>query len=326
MTTRRTVAGAAALVLAATLLGACQPARPATGPGSKAAYIATSATTTDTGSGTAGTRAYTFVPNQLKGGSKAPVVVLLHGFQLLAPDIYQGLVDHLTRQGNIVVFPAYNKGGFGIVGDTDQNAMLARAVASTNAAVDALGAKADRSRVYLFGHSLGGLVASSWTAAGGVAPAGIVLANPSTDAGAGIPAFVRGLVTVTPIPWRTLAPQTTAPTVILTGAGDTIAPPAQATALHDVLTGAPSRAVYRLQGDAHQQPAIQADHMAPIQDQGIVPDAIMAAFGGDAEEDTADWRFYWSALDQLMAGDATPSFAMGAWGDGVAVLPVQQVR
>ncbi|CAN5595868.1 MAG: hypothetical protein ACR2JF_18590 [Iamia sp.] len=50
------------------------------GPGSKAAYIATSATETSTGSGTSGTRVWTFTPNVLKGGTKAPVVVVLHGF------------------------------------------------------------------------------------------------------------------------------------------------------------------------------------------------------------------------------------------------------
>jgi alpha-beta hydrolase superfamily lysophospholipase len=269
---------------------------------------------------------YTFVPNRLKGGTKAPVVVLLHGFQLLAPDIYDGLVEHLWRQGNIVIFPAYNKGGFGIVGDTDQNAMQARAIASTNSALAALGTKADRSKVYLFGHSLGGLVASTWTARGGVAPAGIVLANPSTAAGAGIPDFVAGLVSVTPIPWQSLAGATTAPTVILTGDGDTIAAPSESTALYDRLTSASARAVYQLRGDSTQSPPIQADHMAPIQDQGIVPTFIMNALGGDAEEDAADHRFYWSALDQLMAGDATPSFSMGAWQNGTPVKPVVQLR
>jgi pimeloyl-ACP methyl ester carboxylesterase len=321
-----TVAAVALALVAAGALSACQPARPTTGPGSKAGYIATTATRTDTGSGTAGTRVYTFVPNVLRGGTKAPVVVVLHGFELLAPDIYQGLIDHLNRQGNIVVFPAYNKGGFGIIGDTDQNAMLDRAIASTRSAITALGAKADTSKVYLFGHSLGGLIASTWTGRGGIAPKGIVLANPSTDSGAGIPDFVKGLVTVTPIAYQPLVPLTTAPVVILTGSADTIATPAQSTALYDRFTGAAARSVHELQADAHQQLPLQADHMAAIQQQGIVPDVIMDALGGDAEEDSADWRFYWSALDQLMAGTTTPTFSMGSWGDGVPLKPVVKLR
>lgn len=321
---RRRLVPVALVVTAAIVLAACQPPRPTTGPGSTASHIATRVTETDVGSGTAGTRVYTFVPNVLKGGTKAPVVVMLHGFQLLAPEIYQGHIDHLTRQGIIVIFPSYNKGGFGILGDTDQNAMAARAIASTTSALDALGSKADRSRVYLFGHSLGGLVAATWTGNGGPAPAGIVLANPSVSAGAGIPDFVP--VTVTPIPWATLAPATTAPTVILTGDRDTIAAPSESIALHNALTGAASRRVFQLQNDTTQSPAIQADHMAPIQRQGIVPDLIMNALGGDAEEDTADWRYYWAALDQLIAGNANPTFSMGAWQNGTQVKPVITLR
>ena len=320
----RRLAVLAVATTVAIVLAACQPPRPTTGPGSTERYIATSATTTDVGDGNAGTRVYTFVPNVLKGGAKAPVVVLLHGFELLAPDIYQGLIDHLTKQGIIVIFPAYNKGGFGLLDDSDQNAMQARAIASTTRALDALGTKADRSKVFLFGHSLGGLVAATWTGRGGPAPAGIVLANPSLSAGAGIPDFVP--VTVTPIPWASLAPATTAPTVILTGDKDTIAAPSEATTLSTALTGAASRHVYELQQDAAQQPAIQADHMAALQKPGIVPHWLMNALGGAAQADTADWRFYWSALDQLMAGDATPTFAMGNWTNGTAVKPVIQLR
>lgn len=241
---RRRTALAAIAIAAGLLATACQPARPDTGPGSKAGYIATRAAETDVGSGTQ--------------------------------------------------------------------------------AIDALGAKADRSKVYLFGHSLGGLIAATWAGRGGIAPAGIVLANPSTAAGAGVPDFVP--VTVTPIPWQSLAPATTAPTVILTGDGDTIAPPAEATALADALTGASRRGVWMLRGDRTQAPPIQADHMAPIQRQGIVPDLIMNALGGDAEEDTADWRFYWAALDQLMAGSAEPTFSMGTWGNGTPVKPVVRLR
>lgn len=57
-----------------------------------------------------------------------------------------------------------------------------------------------------------------------------------------------------------------------------------------------------------------------------VPDFIMNALGGDAEEDTADWRFYWSALDQLMAGETNPTFPMGSWQNGTAVKPVLKLR
>ena len=327
---RRRAVVTVAVVAVLVALAACGPVRPpgraASGPGSTAGYIATSVTETATGSGSSGTRVWTFTPDRLRGGTRAPVVVVLHGFQLLAPEIYGGLIDHLTRQGVIVVFPQFNKGGFGIIGDTDQNAMLARAIAATNGAIDALGTTADRSQVYLYGHSLGGLMAASWTARGGIAPRAVVAANPSTDAGSGIPAFVRPFVSLTPLPYRTLAPQTTAPTVILTGDHDTIAPPSQSLDLADALTGAASRPVLQLRADDHGTPAIEADHMAPIQSQGIVPDVLMDAFGGDAEDDVVDWRFYEAALDQVMAGTVVPTFDLGRWSDGVAVAPVVRLR
>jgi len=327
----RRIARWGAVVTAVVLIAACNlpatpPGRPTTGPGSDDHAISAPATATSVGDGDTGTRVWTYVPATLAEGTKAPVVVLLHGFELLAPEIYQGLIDHLTKQGVIVVFPQFNKGGFGILGDTDQNAMLDRAIAAVGVAFGQLGAKADRSRVYLFGHSLGGLLASVWTAKGGVAPAGIVLANPSTDAGSGIPDAIKGLVQLTPIAYAPLVPLTTAPTLVLTGDGDTIAPPAQSTGLYDLLTGAAARSVYELRGDSHGSPALTADHMASIQSQGIVPDVIMQAFGGVAHDDIADWRYYEAAIDQVLAGRTTFSFDMGSWSDGTPVTPVLRLR
>lgn len=84
--------------------------------------------------------------------------------------------------------------------------------------------------------------------------------------------------------------------------------------------------MYQLQNDTTEYPNLQADHMAPIQKQGIIPDFIMNALGGDAEETSADYRFYWAALDQLMAGNASPTFSMGNWGNGAALKPVVKLR
>ena len=324
-TTRRPV-GRLALGLAvagAILLAACTPVtppkRPSSGPGSTASYISSGATELSEGSGTSGTRVWWYVPKTLKGGSSAPVVVLLHGFMLLAPDIYRPMIDHYTRQGIIVIYPQFNKGGFDVLSDTDQNAMLTKAIAGTNLALSRLGAKADTSKLYLFGHSLGGLLASVWQGAGGPTPKGIVLANPSTDASVGMPDFVKGLVNITPIPYTSLVGATTAPTVVLTGDADTIAPSSQSVDLWNRIPSAAARSVFQARSDDHGKPALTADHMSPIQDSGIIPGWLMGTFGGDAEDDAMDWRFYESALDQMLAGTSVPTFDMGTWSDGVAV-------
>jgi hypothetical protein len=297
-----------------------QPGQPTSGPGGSGGYIASSVSRYETGSGSDGTRVWWFVPNRLRNGSSAPVVVYLHGFMLLAPDIYLGHINHLARQGYIVIYPQFNKGGLlGLLSDTDQRQMLRRAIDATNVALGRLGSLADRSQIHLFGHSLGGLMAGTWEGAGGPRPVSVTIANPSLNATASIPSFVRGLISITPIDHAALAPANRARTVILTGDADTIAAPSEALQLYAESTGAPTRSVFRATSDRRGEPPVVADHMAPIQDQGIVPDFMMQLFGGVGRQDTLDYRFYWAALDQNLSGVTTPSFSMGSWSDGVPV-------
>lgn len=304
-----------------------QPTQPADGPGGRSGYIASSITRYETESGSDGTRVWWFVPDRLKNGSSAPVVVYLHGFMLLAPDIYKGHIDHHARQGYIVVYPQFNKGGLtGLLTDNDQEKMLRRAIDATNVALARLGSKADRGRLHLFGHSLGGLMAGTWSGYGGPAPASVTIANPSLDTSASVPSFVRSFVRITPIDHQTAARANRARTVILTGDADTIAKPAEAVQFHDEMTNAPRRSVFQALSDRRGTPPIEADHMAPIQNSGLVPDFMMRLFGGVARTDTLDFRFYWSALDQNIAGVAEPVFTMGAWSDGVPVRSPIRLR
>ncbi|WP_208027303.1 alpha/beta hydrolase [Rhabdothermincola sediminis] len=297
-----------------------QPGQAATGFGSSQGYIATGATKYETGSGSAGTRVWWYVPNRLRNGTSAPVVVFLHGFMLLAPEIYQGHIDHLTRQGYIVIFPQFNKGGLlGLMTDTDQNQMLKRAIDATNVALARLGSAADRSKIHLYGHSLGGLMGASWLARGGVPIRSATLANPSLDAGAAIPSFVRSLVRITPIDIASTARSHTVRTIIITGDRDTIAKPAESLTLAGLMTAAPEKVVYQALSDSTGSPAIQADHMAPIQDDGWLPSFLAELFGGTGEQDTLDWRVYYAALDANIAGHDTVPFEMGTWSNGVPV-------
>ncbi|MEZ5141437.1 MAG: hypothetical protein R2726_02810 [Acidimicrobiales bacterium] len=302
------------------------PGQPATGYGSSQGYVATSATKHVTGDGYAGTRVWWYVPNRLQHGTTAPVVVFLHGFMLLAPEIYQGHIDHLTRQGYIVVFPQFNKGGIlGLLTDTDQNKMLQRAVDATNVALSRLGGIAERSNVHLYGHSLGGEMGEAWLGRGGVPVQSITLANPSLNAAASIPSFVRSLISITPIDHAAAAKATNVRTIVLTGDRDTIASPAESLQVYDELTAAPSKVVYQARSDSHGSPALVADHMAPIQDQGIVPDVLMQLFGGTGQQDALDWRYYYAALDANIAGATRVSFDLGTWSDGVPVASPMQL-
>lgn len=290
---------AAALLVAAAFLASCQPSRPTTGPGSTQNYIATSAQVTTSGAADANdnTKVTWYVPNVLKNGSSAPVVLFLHGFQAGDPALYIAHIQHLWHQGYIVVFPMYNTTN--AFTDLDQNVMVDRIVRNANAAFAAIGAAAELDHLFVYGHSAGAAFGSVYQHNSGRAIAGAVLAHPALDSG---PVPVSGIVLVD---WANEAPSTTGPVVILTGDQDTLAPPAASVTLHGYLTGAPSKIVWEALTDDHETPPIGTDHLQPL------------TIGGAA--DTMDWRYYWSALDQMLGDDATPAFDMGSWTSGTPV-------
>lgn len=322
----------AALMLCSVMAHAVsQPGQPTEGYGSTENYIASSAKERRTGpwwNPWGGVWCWYYEPNVLKGGNKAPVIVLLHGFAFLAPDIYDDTIDHFTRQGYIVLYPQINKGGIlGIASDTDQNAMAARAVDSVNDALNRLGSKADRDNVYIFGHSLGGLIGAVWQADPDAAPIkGMVLANPQTNSDQGLPSFVQSFVNITPIDWRPKVKQVDVPTLILTGAQDQLAYPEQAIDLANEMTGVPYVHVYQAQTDTTGSPIMNADHLAAINNSGFLPDFVMELLGGAADTDAIDYRFYWATMDALIDGQEFVDYDMGTWSNGQPVIPIELLQ
>lgn len=302
------------------------PPHPPSGFGSRANYICSSYTKLRSGSIWDGSLVTCFVPARLKSGNKAPVVVFLHGFLMVAPEIYQGLINHLVFQGNIVICPEANVGNpVKMMSDMDQNVFMQRAVSNANKGIALVGGKADLANLYVTGHSLGGLLGACWMGAGGARPKGIVLMNTNTDPSSGMPSFIQGIVKITPLDWKARAAATDVPIIILTGDQDSIAPASQSVQLYSAFVNAPSRVVYCLQGDDHGYWPLKADHNASMCDQGVVPSFLMNFMGGDAEVDAADSRFYWAAIDAMLTGQASCTFDMGAWSDGVPVKPVKQL-
>lgn len=338
---RRVLSGAAVAVVATTL-SACTlilpggtgsplpvlgPGQPTSGFGSPGT-VSAGATVGHAGSTTAGTYVWWYVPTTLLHGTSAPVVILLHGFELQAPQIYQGLIDHLTSEGNIVIYPQFNLGGLtGILQDTDQNAMESRAVAAVYAALAAIGSKADLTDVTLWGHSLGGELATCWMQAGGVPVQAITFADPSVNPGASLPSFLSSVLTITQVPWRSCAASLTVPVMIETAGDDTIAPPAaDPTSLYQALTHASSKVLYEAHTDHHGLPVLDANHMAPTQATGALPSFLAdLVLDGTGTQDTLDYRYYWAAFDAQLAGQSRAAFAMGAWTDGTPLPAVTQL-
>ncbi len=298
------------------------PGRQTSGFGSTANEICSTYTSGTFGSITDGTMTYYFIPSVLKNGTTAPVIIHLHGAMLIGPEIYWSYIKHLIYQGYIVIHPQFNKGYTGVLSDTNQYDMISRAVAGVNQALSIVGAKADTSKIYLWGHSTGGLIALCWEAAGGPAAYKKILANPNTDPNANASALQPS---ITALDFRTMAPATTCPVILMAGNTDTIAPLSQQCDAFSALTNSPSKVVYLLQEDTYGDADLLANHMASTTDTGIVPAFIMNIIGGKGVEDAVDYRYYWAAMDAALAGNNRATFDMGKWSDGRSVLPVKTI-
>jgi len=240
---------------------------------------------------------------------------------LIWPEIYWAFIKHIIYQGYIVIHPQFNKGYLGILSDTDQYEMLDRAIAGVNEALDRIGTQAETEHIVIWGHSLGGMLAMCWEAQGGPPAYKKVLANPNTD-----PNAAGGLQPdITALDYVAMAPASTCPVIIQATDHDTIAPVQQQIDAYNALINAPAKVLYKFQEDCYGSPNLEGDHMAPITDDGIIPSWAMNMFGGDGEEDSVDWRFYWAAMDAALAGNNTLTFNMGTWSNGTPVKPVLQV-
>lgn len=297
---------------------ATPPGQAESGFGSTQHYISSAHSAFVTGSRFDGTKVSWFVPDVLKNKASAPVVVLLHGKFFVDPAMYNGLIAHLTRQGYIVIFPQYEKETVGGVVAASHIDMMNKAITATRQTLDKLGSQADRNNLYVFGHSLGGLLAACWTGSDGPAPKGIMLAMP----------FIRdstGQVPVqpTPLPYASLIPKTTAPVLLVSGTSDKLTGTAQAREIYSLMS-ANSVAFHEAQSDAHGQPALEAIHMTPTQSSGALPALFWkTAADGAPTLDTLDYRVIFAGIDAVLGGQISTPFDMGQWSDGQPVSPVK---
>jgi len=307
------------------------PGIPATGYGSKAAYITDQFDEYRFGSAAQGNLTWYYVPRQLKYGDRAPVVVFLHGFSAVIPKFYETHIRHLISQGNIVIFPQFQKTsllGFlqeaGLFAPADQNVWARRAVESVDQALAELGDLVQPDQIYLYGHSLGGLIALAWQAQGGVIPAAAMLAHPQVNSQEGIPSFVQTFIRIIEIPWRDYAGEIRFPVVILNGDVDTIATVEQSREILSRLQSAPSKELYIARRDCYGYPCLVPNHGAALDQIPPLPPHLQF-FSISAELDALDWRYYFAGLDALLDGWRTDlPFDPGYWSNGQPVLPPLQ--
>jgi dienelactone hydrolase len=298
---------------------ASPPGQADTGYGSTEHYITETYTRASVGNDTDGTRAWYFVPDKLKDTTTAPAVIFLHGYTAIAPETYYGHIEHLAKQGYIVIYPAYQRSDEkASTEDLDQTVMLTRAVASVDAALEKLGDKVDRDKLVAYGHSLGGLFAFCWQGAGGAPVRQIVMSHANMDPSTGIPAFVIDRVTLIDYTGPAYGPEVKVPVIMLWGNSDTdIAPLSQQQEAYELMVHAPSKVLYAAQSDGHGLPRLTAGHAAPIQ--------MLNELTGQSQQDALDYRCFYAALDAALDGQQQVPFDMGSWSDGTPVKKVERL-
>ncbi len=108
-----------------------------------------------------GPRSYWLFEPDRPRPEKAPVVVFLHGWFAVNPAFYGAWIDHLVRNGHIVIFPRYQNDITTMPQD-----FLPNAVAAIHDAMGVLSqdgvhhVRADSSRFALIGHSAGANLAA----------------------------------------------------------------------------------------------------------------------------------------------------------------------
>jgi pimeloyl-ACP methyl ester carboxylesterase len=271
-----------------------------------------------------------FEPDQPKPEGRAPVVVFLHGWFAVNPGFYGAWINHLVRDGRIVIFPRYQND----VGTLPQD-FLANALEAIH---DALGVlhdgvghvRPDPARFALIGHSAGGNLAAQIAAAA---------ADPHAD----LP-LPQGLITVMPgeiIPMRepslSRIPATTLLMVVV-GEEDLVVGDLRGRQIFAEATAIPrSRKRFILfRSDRHGFPPLIAEHTAPT---GVHPRldngegifrALQLSFGEVNAFDRAGfWRMTDLTLDAAFNGKTLDDVTrdeerfrhLGFWSDGRKVTP-----
>lgn len=287
-------------------------------------------------------------------GGRQKAVIFLHGFALGASQIYRAHLEHLAKQGFWVFYPNYQTGfcsfpdnGFStvaelleeVVGDgiaDSQEKWLNNALTSVSGAYGQVGLGRDAAvDTYVYGHSLGGLFALSWPyyvkqqgLPAVLLPRQVLTADPIPTTAAGKPPGRLGTALAAvkaDVDICTTGTALTMPVAILHGNSDWVVPKAQWDDRFPCIA-TPHKRMYLSFTDRHGCPGHYANHEQATDDTSFFPPWLaLLALDGVGAVDTLDWRYVWSALDQIIRdgvrADAL-TFDLGSWSDGRAVKAI----
>ncbi len=312
-------------MLLAVFLAVSGPSQPEVGPGGKD-YPHRSYTTKKFGEDEKAF--WVFLPSDPKP-KEAPVILFLHGWLEVDPVGFGAWLSHLTRKGNIVIYPRYQKSPFHPRPD-----MFAEAVEATRKALEIvplLGVIPDTSRFAIVGHSIGGMmafcIASSWDSLGLPRPKAVMSVQ---GGGKPLPSFQ---------PER-IHPNTLL--VAIAGEDDFVVGSelSEQMILRAVQVPDTNKDFLIAMSDDRGFPPLYADHisaLAGLPGMGCCAASIITRFYGKsgANVDALDWYGWWKLFDGLCdaafygknkhyaLGGTPEQLFMGNWSDG---MPVKRMR
>lgn len=203
--------------------------------------------------------------------------------------------------------------------------------------------------VYLFGHSLGGLFALSWSkflvpSQSWLQPKQVIVADPVPDSLSNQPAFVKLLLKTFfgykpfvrhPMNIRDTGASLLVPIGMLYGAEDTISPPnswqevssLEHKSAYDCIASQ-QKQIYFSHSDTYGQPSLAANHNQSVTDSTYIPNSLAQMLGGAKTAlDDFHYRFIWYALDRVVDGthradQLYTSFNLDNWSDGKPITPI----
>jgi acetyl esterase/lipase len=260
----------------------------------------------------------------------APVVVFLHGWFAVNPAIYGAWIDHLVRDGKIVIFPRYQNDV-----RTNPQKFLGNALAAIRDALSVLGAGRGHVRprldqLALIGHSAGGNLAA-------------YIAAVASDLNSGIPspkavvALMPGEVfpqrepSLAKIPEKTLL-------VVMVGEEDILVGDVRGREIFSEATAVPKarKRYIMFRSDRHGYPPLLAEHTAPTganrrldTGDGVLKSLQLTLGEVNAFDHAGFWRIADMTLDAAFSNKTLDRVItnpeqfrqLGFWSDGRRVTP-----
>lgn len=263
---------------------------------------------------------------------QAPVVVFHHGYGAINPMIYGAWIRHLVRQGNIVIYPRYQKNLF----FPSSKRFVQNAVKGIQSAMELLSEEEGRVRpdtnaFFMAGHSYGGAItanmAANYQALGLPLPKAVLLCAPGTGPLSG------GLLES----YQGISPRTRLG--ILVSTNDYVVGEELGRKIYHTATQTPYRFLMRQFPDEHGAPALSAGHnecyAMDAEFDGGIDNFTLKRAERIAQENAADYFGSWKMLDAMIAcelrgahcelakGCGQQAAYMGNWGDGHPVHPLE---